>query len=234
MEHFPFPHLSTRHVSVIAVFAAVQAVATIIPVTITIGVSGSITLGVVTAPLVGFLLGPTQGGISVLLGSLIGLFLNPSGAIFGALTAVPPALGAVGAGCVRLKRGYVPGIVILLSICLFYAHPFGRAAILYPWLHIVAMIVAFSPLAALAGTYFSASGLRKITVAVALAAFVGTLTDHASGSAMGIWYYNLPASIWNVVMYVYPIERIVTVLIVTAIGAPVYKRLKSSRMLDVF
>lgn len=234
MTSHPRSRLSTRYISAIAVFAAVQAVVTMIPFTIAIGVSGSITLGVVTAPLIGFLLGPIPAGISVLVGSLIGLFLNPSGAIFGPLTALPPALGAVAAGCIRLKRGYVSGIIILLSVAAFYAHPFGREAIFYPWLHIVAMILAFSPLAGLAASYFATSNLKKITFAVAVAALVGTLTDHAFGSAMGIWYYNLPAGIWNLIIYVYPLERIAAVAIATIVGAPVYHRLKLSGMMDTF
>ena len=225
------PRLDTRSVSAIAVFAAIQAVVTIIPFTIAIGVSGNITLGVVTAPLIGFLLGPATGGISVFVGSLIGLFLNPSGAIFGPLTAVPPALGAAASGCIRMKRGYVPGTIILLSVAVFYAHPFGRAALFYPWLQIVAMVLAFSPIARLAASYFATSELKKITFAVAVAALVGTLTDHAFGSALGIWYYNLPTAIWNTIMYIYPIERVATIAIVTIIGAPVYQRLKSSGMM---
>ena len=207
---------------------------TVIPFTIAIGVSGNITMGVMTAPLIGFLLGPITGGISVFVGSLIGLFLNPSGAIFGPLTALPPALGAAASGCIRMKRGYVPGMIILLSVAAFYAHPFGRAALFYPWLQIIAMILAFSPIAGLAASYFTTSELKKITFAVAVAALVGTLTDHAFGSALGIWYYNLPTAIWNTIMYVYPIERVVTTAIVTIIGAPVYQRLRSSGIMDAF
>jgi len=231
---FPRPsYLTTRYASSIAVFAAIQAIVTLIPVSITIGVSGSITLGVVTAPLIGFLLGPVPAGVSVAVGSLIGLFLNPSGAIFGVLTVLPPSLGAVAAGSLRRGRGYVPGAIILLSVAAFYAHPFGREVILYPWLHILAMGLSFSPLAALGASYFASKELKKVTLAVALAAFVGTLTDHAFGSAMGIWYYNLPPAIWNLVMFIYPFERIAATAIVTVIGTPAYLRLRRSGMIGV-
>lgn len=226
------PRPTARSLSAIAVFAAVQAVVTVVPFSIAIGVSGSITLGVVTAPMIGLLIGPVAGGLSVAVGSLIGLFLNPAGAIFGFLTILPPALGAVAAGCVRIKRAYVPGAIILLSIVAFYAHPFGRAAMFYPWLHVVAMILAFSPIANLAAAYFASTQLKKITVAVAIAALIGTLTDHAFGSAMGIWYYNLPPAIWNAIMYVYPLERMVAVIIATVVGAAVYHRLKLSGMIE--
>ena len=226
------PHLTARQVSAIAIFAAIQAVVTVIPFSIAIGVSGSITLGVVTAPLIGLLLGPLTGGFSVLVGALIGLFLNPAGAIFGILTPLPAALGALAAGFIRKGRGYVPAMIILLCVGAFYLHPFGRAAMFYPWLNVVAMILAFSPVADLAANYFASNGLKKITFAVAIAGFVGTMTDHTFGSALAIWYYNLPADIWNLVMYIYPVERIITVAIVTVVGTAVYYRLKLSGMLD--
>ncbi|MGB9023418.1 MAG: hypothetical protein WCC94_08290 [Candidatus Bathyarchaeia archaeon] len=226
------PHLTARQVSAIAIFAAIQAVVTIIPFSIAIGVSGSITLGVVTAPLIGLLLGPLTGGFSVLVGALIGLFLNPAGAIFGILTPLPAALGALAAGFIRKGRGYVPAMIILLCVGAFYLHPFGRAAMFYPWLNVVAMILAFSPVADLAANYFASNGLKKITFAVAIAGFVGTMTDHTFGSALAIWYYNLPTDIWNLVMYIYPVERIITVAIVTVVGTAVYYRLKLSGMLD--
>ena len=226
------PHLTARQVSAIAIFAAIQAVVTVIPFSIAIGVSGSITLGVVTAPLIGLLLGPLTGGFSVLVGALIGLFLNPAGAIFGILTPLPAALGALAAGFIRKGRGYVPAMIILLCVGAFYLHPFGRAAMFYPWLNVIAMILAFSPVADLAANYFASNGLKKITFAVAIAGFVGTMTDHTFGSALAIWYYNLPADIWNLVMYIYPVERIITVAIVTVVGTAVYYRLKLSGMLD--
>ena len=226
------PHLTARQVSAIAIFAAIQAVVTVIPFSIAIGVSGSITLGVVTAPLIGLLLGPLTGGFSVLVGALIGLFLNPAGAIFGILTPLPAALGALAAGFIRKGRGYVPAMIILLCVGAFYLHPFGRAAMFYPWLNVVAMILAFSPTANLAANYFASNGLKKTTFAVAIAGFVGTMTDHTFGSALAIWYYNLPADIWNLVMYIYPVERIITVAIVTVVGTAVYYRLKLSGMLD--
>jgi len=226
--------MNTRYLSAIGVFAALQAIVSMIPFTITVGTSGNITLGVITAPLIGLLLGPVAGGIAVATGSLVGLFLNPSGAIFGILTVLPPTLGAVATGCIRINRGYLPGVIILLSVAAFYANPFGRVAAFYPWLHMVAMVLAFSPIAKLANSYFASSELRKVTFAVAVASFIGTLTDHAFGSALGIWYFYpaLGPAVWNLIMYVYPIERIVTVAIVTIVGAPVYRRLKASGIIN--
>lgn len=223
--------LSKRSLPSIAVFAALQAVVAVIPFSMTIGVSGAITLGVVTAPLFGLLLAPAAGFLAVAVGSLVGLFLNPSGAIFGPLTILPPALASLGTACVRIKRAYIPGVVILISVTAFYAHSFGRESLFYPWLHVIALILAFSPLSRLAASFIASTEFKKTALGIGFAAFVGTLTDHAFGSALGIWYFSLPPTVWSLVMYIYPVERMVTVILVAVIGTPVYRRLKATRMI---
>jgi len=226
--------LSTVDIALMAVFAALQAVLSLIPLSFTIGVSGEITLGVVGGALIGILLGPIIGGSAVLIGSLIGVFLNPAGAIFGVFTIFPPFFGAVGAGCVKIKRGYIAGAIILVSLLIFYAHPFGREAIIYPWLHIIAMVIAFSPLAQKAGSTFSSPQLVKPIFGITVASFVGVLTDHITGSALGIWYFSpfLTPDIWYGIMFVYPVERLVALIITVIIAAPLYSSLRRARLLD--
>jgi len=227
--------LSTVNIALIATFAALQALLTSFPFTITIGVSGQITLGIVGGSLIGILLGPIIGGLAVSIGSLVGVFLNPAGAIFGIFTVIPPFFGAFGAGCIKIKRGYVVGAVILASLLVFYAHPFGREAFMYPWLHIVAMIVAFSPFAYLAGSTFSSSKSAKLIFGVAVAAFVGVLTDNITGSALAMWYFSpiLTPEIWLSVMFVYPVERMVALILVTIITTPVYHSLRKAGFTDL-
>ncbi len=227
--------LSTIDVALISVFAALQAVLAVLPFTITVGVSGQITLGVIGGSLIGILLGPIIGGLAVLIGSLVGVFLNPAGALFGIFTVLPPSFGAFGAGCVKIKRGYITGLLILASLLVFYAHPFGREAFTYTWLHIVAMIVAFSPLAHLAGSTFNSSKLGKPILGVTIAAFVGVMTDHIVGSSIAIWYYSpaVTPEIWYSSMPIYPIERIVALILVTIIATPVYYSLRKAGFVDL-
>lgn len=235
LEIIKIRRFTTKDIALIAIFAALQAILGLLPFTITIGVSGQITLGVVGGPLIGILLGPIVGGTAVLIGSLVGVFLNPAGAIFGVLTVLPPSLGAVGAGYVRLNRGFIPGAIVLGSLAAFYAHPFGRESILYPWLHIIAMIVAFSPLTRIAASTFTSPNIKSASLGIPVAAFVGTLTDHMFGSGLGIWYFSpmLTPEIWNFLLFVYPIERIVAVLLVSLIAIPVYHSLKRAGLIEV-
>ena len=224
--------LTTKQIAFVAVFAALQAVLSSLPYTITIGVSGQITLGVIGAPLIGILLGPYLGGLGVLIGSLIGVFVNPAGAFFGFFSVLPPSLGAVGAGFTMQKRGYVPGAVILVSLLAFYAHPYGRASLFYPWLHIIAIVVALVS-TQLKGWVSNSLNIQKLSLTIPVAAFVGTLTDHMFGSALGIWYYNIPPTVWDLIMFVYPLERIVVVIATSLIGVPLLYSLHKAGLLEV-
>lgn len=218
--------------SLIAVFAALQVLLSTLPLSVTIGIAGTITLGVIGGPLIGILIGPVLGGLAVLVGSLVGCFINPAGAIFGFLTVMPPLFGAISAGCVRTRKGYVGGAVILASLIAFYAHEFGRQASIYPWLHIIAMIIAFSPLSLIAGSAFESSSYSKIFYGAVTAAFVGVMADHIVGSAIAIWYFNLPPAMWYMAMPVYPIERIIALIIASIIATPIYYRLKRIGLLQ--
>jgi hypothetical protein len=226
--------LTAVNIALMAIFAALQVLLTTLPFTITLGVSGEITLGVIGGSLIGIILGPLTGGLAVLIGSLVGFFLNPAGALFGPFTALPPFLGAAGAGCVRTQRGYIAGAIIFASLLVFYAHPSGREAFVYSWLHIVAMIVAFSPLAHFAGSAFRAEKTAKPVYGIAVAAFVGVLTDHMAGSSLAIWYFSpmLIPEIWFSAMPIYPIERIAALVLIVLIATPVYYSLAKAGLLN--
>lgn len=225
--------LSSLQVSLVVVFAALQALLAIFPLSVTVGVAGSITLGAAGGPLMGILLGPSLGGLAALIGSLIGCFTNPSGAIFGFLTVIPPFLGALGAGCVKTRRGYIIGAIMLVSLLIFYAHPFGRQAYIFPWLHIIAVMMAFSPIATIASSAFTSETFSKIFLGATVSSFVGVMADHISGCAIAIWYFSpiLTPEMWYLVMPIYPIERVITLMVASIIATPIYQRLKKTGLL---
>jgi hypothetical protein len=228
--------LQTKDIALIVVFASLQAVLSILPFTITIGISGKITLGLIGGPLTGVLLGPIIGGLAALIGSLIGMFLDPSGAIFGVFSAVPSLLGAITAGFVKIKKGYLAGALILLFLAIFYAHPFGRESYMYPWLHVFAAIVAFSPLASIRSSIFRSSKIAQFmsTSSIITSVFVGVLSDHIAGSSIAIWYFSpyLTPEIWNFTMYIYPIERAIATILTFIIVVPIYYGLKRAGIIE--
>ena len=225
--------ITAVHVAFITVFAALQAVLSALPFTITVGVEGQITLGLIGGALIGVLLGPFMGGLAVLIGSFIGVFLNPAGAIFGIFTIIPPFLGSIGAGCIKIKRGYIAGGIILAALLIFYAHPVGHEVLAYPWLYILGMIVAFSPLAYIAGSTFNSEKSAKPVFGIVVASFVGVLADGMAGSGTAMWYFSgLLPEIWLSIMFIYPVERIVAMIITILIAIPVYYSLKKSGLIE--
>jgi hypothetical protein len=222
--------LSTKDLSLIIVFAALHAVFSIFPIGFTLGVQGQITFGVIIAPMIGILLGPYKGGLAVLLGSCIGMSLNPGGAIFGPLSFIPPFLGSFGTGCVKIKKGYWAGAAILASTIVFYANPSGRESFFYPWLHIVALIISISPLAKIARFNLNSNTTKSnLTFSIIISAFIGILTDHISGSAIAIWYFPfLTSEIWNTIMFIYPFERIIYIILTSLMVTPLFYVLKKT------
>lgn len=219
---------TTKGLALIAVFAALHTVLSSLPYTITIGVSGSITLGVISSPLIGILLGPITGGTTVVIGSVIAMFINPAGAIFGFVSFLPATLGAISAGFSIKKQGYISATIIAVFIILFYVHPFGMEAVFYPFMHIIAMIIALVFSTRLAVWSTEMSNIKKLGLGIPIAAFVGTLTDHMVGGSLAIWIFEIPAATWNTIIFIYPIERIVAVIITAAIALPLYYSLKRS------
>lgn len=224
---------STRGIALIAVFAALHAVLSSLPYSIPVGVQGaSITLGVVSAPLIGIILGPISGGISVLIGSIIAMFLNPAGAFFGPFSFLPATVGAFSAGFLLTKRGYISAAMLIAAIVAFYAHPIGLEVIMFPFLHIIAFIAALIFSTPLAVWSTELSNTKKLGLGITIAAFVGTLTDNMVGNSMAIWEFNLDASIWNAALFIYPVERIVAVILVVVIAVPLYYSLRKSGILS--
>jgi hypothetical protein len=95
-------------------------------------------------------------------------------------------------------------------------------------------VIAFLPLSKIYREGFGSATVKKIAPAFVIAAFVGTLSDHATGSAMGVWYFSafLGPEIWKAIAFVYPVERIVATILCSIVGIPVYQRLKVTGLLN--
>ncbi|UCE09665.1 MAG: hypothetical protein JSW61_11915 [Candidatus Thorarchaeota archaeon] len=210
------------------IFAAVHLVLSIIPAFPGVG-GGAITLGMISGPLVGYLLGPIFGTFSVLIGSVMGLWVNPTVPLLGPFTIIPPTFGAFVAGFIREKKPYVATIMIGYSIALFYLGPLGQFAVAYLWLHIVAALLALILVIPLLSDSFdfgpgekSPANLALLFFSIWIMSFVAVMTDHAIGSAIGVSYFRYIAG-WpaadvefvfmSIVLFIYPIERLVMSII---------------------
>ncbi|MFW9919620.1 MAG: hypothetical protein ACFFED_08475 [Candidatus Thorarchaeota archaeon] len=220
------------------IFAALHLVITLIPFSLSVSGTGAISFGMISAAIVGYLLGPFYGTLSVLIGSYIGIFINPEIAVIGLTTPIATAAGALAAGLIRIKKAeFVVGIYIVAMV----AYLVGPIGILVPealWFHVIVFL--FSLLLVLPFTKKRLNneiGLSKSTStrALFLVVLIAVCVDQAVGSAIGSFYLiyvagldiALVSTFWVAVVFVYPVERIIGALIATFILATLIESISS-------
>ncbi|MHA1960957.1 MAG: hypothetical protein ACW99U_12040 [Candidatus Thorarchaeota archaeon] len=217
-----FPISKTFYWALTGVFAALQVVMTAFPYSITLGVAGTLTVGLVSAPLIGFLLGPIFGTIAVLIGSLLGMFINPTAQVFGYLTAISPTIGALVAGSIRTKKSLIVPLIYIVSIVMYIVGPIGTLTLGFLWLHVIALLLSFVFFIPKISERFTEAldmekGLTPLSfVSIWLLVFIAVLADHVVGSMIGSYYFfyvfamdaSTLAAIFNGITFVYPLERL--------------------------
>ena len=236
--------ITTRHVAMIAVFAALYTVLRIMQTIPMIGVEGGkFSLSDVIAPIYGIVLGPYVGGASVILGTFLAIaFGRPVTFMF--LDFLPALINAVALGFL-VRRKWWP-VVVLYAVLLFgfLLNPLttlfvtiGGISIPFAWLHIAGFIVLLSPLGLKAGQWIQTLKPAKLTAGLIVLAFVGTMMQHLMGNiltevVMGqIAHTMTPAAfngMWTAVFFVYPWERLVLVILAVVVGIPLVRVLKTS------
>jgi hypothetical protein len=212
------------------IFGAFHMVMTFIPYSVLGTGGGALTWGMVSAPIVGFLLGPFYGTLAVLIGSFIGTgIMNLGGDLGVFIPILAPTAGALTAGTLRVKRPQIPILIYAILIIIYLLSPIGINAILYLWLHIVALILTFIFLIPkISETLVEGMALNEeinpvlSIVGIWMLCFIALLADHLLGSAFYAWWgpYVLGWEVgWLTDFYVgfafvYPIERIIASIIV--------------------
>jgi len=134
-----------------SIFGAIQFVIVVLPFKIAVGVLSSyLPLYLISASVIGYLLGPRYGTAAVFIGTLIGgifypLFTEPT---FGGLRyfiAIAPTSGAFVAGLIKTKRfARVPVVyfVAILAMVVFsvIVKPLASTTFIFLWFHLVAFI----------------------------------------------------------------------------------------------
>ncbi|TFG31801.1 hypothetical protein EU528_05230 [Candidatus Thorarchaeota archaeon] len=214
------------------IFAAVHLVITLIPFTIAIGGSGEISFGLVSAPMVGFLVGPFFGVLAVIIGSLIAMFINPSIAILGLFTVIATAAGAFAAGAMRTKIRVAIPLLFLVSMGMFLISPIGPIIPEFILFHFIIFLLSLLFIVPGIGTklieplrldrnFNRASGL----VSLWLLSIVAVALDNVVGSAIGVYYFSIAfgmdpttlAGLFALGIPVIPLERLFGSIVVGAI-----------------
>ncbi|MCK5628166.1 ECF transporter S component [Candidatus Bathyarchaeota archaeon] len=243
----------SRVIASIAIFSALYMVLRLIPTFPVIGVAGSFALSDIIAPLFGIILGPYAGGLSVILGTFLAMALGRP-PVFMGLDFLPATVNAVALGLL-IKRKW--SYVILLNIALlaaFLLNPLtsvfveitlGNVSFSFPfaWLHIVAFVVLVSPLGRKAADWIENFKASSVAWGLGILAFVGTMMQHLMGNVLFEVILNqLPlllgqepiipteaySGIWTVIFFVYPVERMILVLLSVLIGVPLLLVLRKS------
>jgi len=238
----------TKIIAFVSIFTALYAVLRIIPTVPMIGSSGNwFSVSDVIAPLYGIILGPYIGGLSIIIGTFLAMAMGrPVSFMF--LDFLPATVAAVSLGLI-LKRKWMP--VIALNIVLlvaFLIHPNTSVFVNIPlsdttiplpfaWLHIVALAILVSPLGRKAAQWVSTITATKVATGIVILVFIGTMMQHLMGNLLfetimaqpigGIPVEGYP-DIWASIFFVYPVERIILVIVATIIGTPLLRILKNT------
>ncbi len=224
-------------ISYIAAGAAIVALANYIPTFPVIGSGATMNAGMFVTPLIGILLGPLSGMIAAAIGGLIGEFIAPYGAVFGPITFLLPATCALVAGLVafgRWKEGASAEVILLavwyiLTSIWWQGQPGAEIRWYFPFLHIIALVLVLITGSKIA-KWIASENRKKIALGIFLAALAGTISEHLLGNAFFIVMYSGPAKVFALVLFVYPIERLLAATIATVIGVPLILGLRKIGM----
>ncbi len=236
----------TKIFATIAVFSALYAVFRIIQTIPMIGVPGArFSLSDAIAPLYGIILGPFVGGISVIIGTFLGMAMGKAPVFLG-LDFLPATVNAVALGLL-VRRKWTPAVllytVLLAAFILnpytsfFINIPYGNGTVSVPflWLHLVAFAVLLSPLGYKAGQWVETLKPKLLLAGIVTLAFIGTMAQHLMGNIIyeivfgpvaGVSAAQFSTVIWPSVFFVYPWERLVLVALTVVIGVPLVRTLK--------
>jgi hypothetical protein len=228
----------TRQLTLAAVFAAVYFILRALPTFQMVGTSGYFTAGDFFLTTIALISGPWSGTLAVLVGTIAAYAVRPP--IFFGLDFLPAIANVSIAGFLlsgRWRAAIGVYVVILVAFLVSpYSLLFGYDGVPYVWLHLVAFAILLSPI-----SWKIPVWIRRLDVwgviAIAILAFVGTLAQHLVGGILyefTIGYVGGLSpehfmSLWRIIFWLYPTERIVIVTISTVVALGVYRSFESWR-----
>ena len=241
----------TKIIASIAVFSALYGVIRLVPLGPMIGLSAYFSVSDSLAPLYGILLGPFTGGLSIIIGTVLGWLMGKPVSFLG-LDFLAALVNTVAIGFL-VKRKWKPVVilnVVLLAInilspysLLLVGIPIGTGVFYFPffWMHIAALIVLISPLRSKAISWIETLKSTYIPWGIAILAFIGTMMQHLTGNLVWELVVGQPIGgltaegfqgLWTGIFYAYPVERSALIIITVLVGTPLVRILKKSLFAD--
>lgn len=185
-----------RNVLFISIFAVIGFAALQIPITQLVGSKATFTVYDTFAPISGAFIGSIPGVIAVFLMQFFNVLLHGAHIEdMGTIIRFFPMLFAV---AYFARKGRLNIIVPVLAIIVFLAHPIGRSV----WYFALFWLI---PLAA----YFLHERFLFVR------ALGATFAAHAVGGALWIWAFSLPAPVWNSLIPIVAVERLLFAIGIT-------------------
>ena len=233
--------LKAKDVSLIICFTALYTYFCFIPAFPIAGSQGgSITLAAITAPIIGIILGSYLGMLSTLLGGIVGLFF--------AAPFIPPSfvsgiVTAFFAGMLYANKSTVCAFMYFSLLFFFGFFPFVGPVWLYPplmWFQILGFLVLVSPLQSIAlKNMQNSNNNSKLLSAFFIVFLISTLAGQVAGS-LAFEFTSWPifnadvddwTLFWQLLTWVYPVERMIIALSATFMGVFLYKVLSSANLM---
>jgi hypothetical protein len=223
-------------VAYVAMLAAVVAGLSLIPFSIVLGTGGgTFPLSEALFALLGVVLGPSAGAVTVLVGRLIGVGFAPHTAGSGVLSACCAVIGPIASGtmCQPGKRWIAPWI--FCALC--YAAYVGRALTLDVSLRLalvttaanwLALLLWVSPLRVLAIHWLRGP---RLVAGLAFITYVATTAVNTVNATVEYVRIGWPTEVWVVLAPLIPLERLGLTAVGTFIGVGVIRGLRQVNLL---
>lgn len=224
-----------QKIALVSCFASLYAVFGLWPLFPVVGAVGrNITVAAIMAPLIGVILGPYIGVLTVLIGGIVGLSMAQIGP-FGPLSFLTGVSAAFCSGMLYERRRLICAVAYLTLLLIFAFYPVVGPAWLYPyfiWLQVIGFIVLVSPLQSKAVEHMrgNPNSFEGLTLGAATTFFVATLFSHLVGCIMFeafYWQIIISTNLWQTITFVYPAERIVITIATALIGTALIRALKT-------
>jgi len=213
--------LITAHPAVMAVWAALMAVASLLPAFPVIGTGVTFNIANCLTPLAGIFFGPWVGMIVAGVGGFIGQLIAPHTVLFGPLQFTIAMMGALGAGFAMRRKWWVPLGLILLFTVVWYLLPNGRAAWATPMLYILGLVFI------IIGAWISRKSdpllsldKKRMALGILCCSVAGIVVTQAMGNLWAMIFFQLPPAIWYTTLPIAPVERMLFSLGAMIIGVP--------------
>jgi hypothetical protein len=215
----------------ISIFAALDAIVRLVPITYVIGLYKFFSLGWVFSPIIGVLIGPISGFAAASVGSLIRASITSYKWTFGPLTPFLPASAALQAGLLTREKHRVFFSILAFSI-LF--------SLTVTWLLLSTgrtvwpiAIYYVAGLAAIPVVYFFfGSSKKRLLFTLMIIAYVSNITQQALGNVLSVVLLNLSAEIFWASLLMPLVEQTAFALASGFITLPILLALQRANLLS--